>query len=489
MHVLVILSVLGALAIADAAPHEPLADPGWRVLAALLAMLLPVLAGTALAWTTASRLRNGTRSRWLVMWWHNRLRLAHTALWLLVAGGTVYGLGWTQLIRFNAGLDRFILLDDLLVVLPVLAPLILSWGAFYDVERALRDTAAPCRLVQQGSTDSPSIPTRWEFVGFQLRTVMGIALTPLLLLLVAQDTARLLWPSLTEGPHAWLVLMPPLIALVVGFPVLLRYVWKTEPLPDGPLRSRLEAVAARCQLRIREILVWKTNRQLLNAAVAGFLPRWRYVFLTDSLLENMNDAEIEAVFGHEVGHIRHRHVLLRALVLLVPISLWSLGRILVPEVDQWESVIASVGWKATAISGAVAVAALGAYIATAFGFCSRRFERQADLFGCHVSSWGQAQQDVDGASTEQMGLTATGIQTFIQALEKLATLNGVSRRTPSWQHSSIALRVAFLQSVSCDDRQATHCHRQVRRLSGLLLAIVAAGFLVPLCHSLVLAAF
>ena len=47
------------------------------------------------------------------------------------------------------------------------------------------------------------------------------------------------------------------------------------------------------------------------------------------------------------------------------------------------------------------------------------------------------------------GLCPTGIRTFIDALEKVARLNGISRDRPgwlqSWQHSTIARRVEFLQ--------------------------------------------
>ena len=37
--------------------------------------------------------------------------------------------------------------------------------------------------------------------------------------------------------------------------------------------------------------------------------RWfRYVLLTDALIETSSPAEVAAVFGHEVGHVAHRHL-------------------------------------------------------------------------------------------------------------------------------------------------------------------------------------
>ena len=48
---------------------------------------------------------------------------------------------------------------------------------------------------------------------------------------------------------------------------------------------------------------------MVNACVTGILPRFRYVLLTDALVDSLTPHEIAAVFGHEIGHIAHRHLL------------------------------------------------------------------------------------------------------------------------------------------------------------------------------------
>jgi len=40
----------------------------------------------------------------------------------------------------------------------------------------------------------------------------------------------------------------------------------------------------------------------------GLFAPLRYVMLSDGLLESMEDEKIEAVFGHEVGHVKLRHM-------------------------------------------------------------------------------------------------------------------------------------------------------------------------------------
>ena len=47
---------------------------------------------------------------------------------------------------------------------------------------------------------------------------------------------------------------------------------------------------------------------MANAAVMGLIPPVRYVLLSDSLIEGMPDQQIEAVFGHEAGHVKHHHI-------------------------------------------------------------------------------------------------------------------------------------------------------------------------------------
>ena len=46
-----------------------------------------------------------------------------------------------------------------------------------------------------------------------------------------------------------------------------------------------------------------------QGCLTGPLPFLRYVVLTDRLVQEMTPEEVEAVFGHEVGHIKHHHLL------------------------------------------------------------------------------------------------------------------------------------------------------------------------------------
>jgi hypothetical protein len=128
------------------------------------------------------------------------------------------------------------------------------------------------------------------------------------------------------------------------------------------------------------------------------------------------------------------------------------------------------GLATTGATGLALLALAGIYIVTVFGFCSRKFERQADLFGCRLVSLDAGGEDAP---------TTEGVRVFVSALEKLAVLNGIGRQAPSWQHSSIANRVAFLHGVAVDPARAGRYDRQVRWLGGLIVILVVAGFAAP----------
>jgi STE24 endopeptidase len=96
------------------------------------------------------------------------------------------------------------------------------------------------------------------------------------------------------------------------------------------------------------------------------------------------------------------------------------------------------------LSGFVKLALLASYTLLVFGFFSRRCERQADLFGANTVS-----TDV-----------------FINALEKVAAINGIPRDRSgnwllSWQHPTIAQRVDFLMEMRDHPARVPGFHRGI----------------------------
>ena len=462
MQFVLVLAVLAALMISENTPAHPVSGVGFRLLLAALGITLVALFAAVSSGLIANRLKRDFQQRPLLLRRFRNLRRVHVVLWLGVAGGILYGLDWAQLIRFNWHLDHAFLVDDVLILVPIVLPLVLSWAAFYEVDHAVR--------VGLAGRDSLEVllSTRRQYLMLHVRHYLGILLLPVLGLLAVQDAAELLVPGILHGPYAPAVYLPPIVLLFLFLPILLRRVWDTWPLAAGPLRNRLEAAARRAGFRARDILVWHTGGMVVNAAVAGFLPRLRYVFLTDGLLSQLTEEEIEAVFSHEVGHVRHRHLLLRVLAMVAPLSLWLLLQQVFPRsIGHIEDWLAQAGPGLQLPLGLMLLAGIALYMLVVFGAYSRLLEGQADLFSCRTLA-------ADPAS-EPVG-------TFISALEKLAAASGVDRNAPSWQHASIARRVDFLNRVVGDPEFELRFQRRVRWLSRLLIGVVIS----PVAYQLLL---
>ena len=462
MQLTLALAVLAALVIAEDCPRQPVTGAWERLLLALGGMLaVGLFALVSSRWIARGiRRESDRRGKWLLRF--RRLRQVHSLLWLLVAGGVLYGLGWGQLVRFNWRLDRLFLVDRVLILLPVVLPLVVSWAAFYEVDRALR------LALVAATADSPEVTGRGRYVLMQARHFLALLLLPLLAVLAVQDAAERLAPRALQGASGLVIYALPLLLLLALFPVMLRYVWQTRPLAPAALRERLETAARRVRFRCREILVWETGGMMVNAAVAGFLPPLRYVFLTDGLLSHLGDEEIAAVFAHEMGHVRHRHLLLRIATIVLPLSIWLLLEHFYPSAVQRLALWCTTGGLSRQLTvGLASLAAVGGYVGLVFGAVSRLLEHQADLFGCRV---------LEGDGQER------SIGAMVSALERLAYVSGIDRRWKGWQHASIARRVEFLFHAASDPSFEQRFHRRLRLLGGLIIALdlsPLAAYLLP----------
>jgi Zn-dependent protease with chaperone function len=428
---------------------------------------------------------------------YGRMRTYHIFLLLGTYALTIYALGWGWTVQSLCQYQqRMVPGAEVLILAPFLAGLLLSWFIFYDAERALHDSGEA-----EASEASEPYWSRGAYVGFHLRQNLALVSAPLLLLVLIKGLHRL-FPETAVGVGGYVVTLGGVLlslAVIVTMPWLLRLALGLKPMAPGPLRSRLEATARRLGFRCNNILVWNTRGGVANAMVAGVVPWLRYVILTDRLVTELTPDEIEAVFGHEMGHAKHHHMVLYLGFLLVSV-------VLLGVVWTW---IAAVVFKIhsdqdTTLAAVPLVTMLGAYIFVVFGFLSRRCERQADVFGCRAVSCdrpdcaGHDDATVLAAAPRPHGLRRvidvfirpvqplrgtylcpTGIRTFIEALEKVARVNGISRDRPgwlsSWQHSTIARRVQFLQDVLADRTLERHFQRRVALVkAGLFLALVTA---------------
>src|SRR5688500_1648579 len=289
------------------------------------------------------------------------------------------------------------------------APAILAWmglwWAQYPVDRALKEQTLLYRVDEGHPIHAPT-----GFATFfveHVRQQLLFTLLPIVLIVVARDLLALgyllkaRWvggAALSHGGGEWIAF--PAAALIFLFaPELLRRVIPTERMPDNwPLRRRLQALCDRAGLRCRDILIWKTSSSIGNAMVMGLFPRVRYVFLSDLLLERMTDEEIEAVFAHEIGHIVHRHMWWYAAFACM-LMLFTLGPVYlviekIPALEVHSLLPENVVRFREAIRAQIITGlSLGVFVLM-FGYLSRRFERQADVYAARTMTATQATRGV-----------------------------------------------------------------------------------------------
>ncbi len=162
-----------------------------------------------------------------------------------------------------------------------------------------------------------SIEARFGFnrntpAGFIRDKLLTIVLT---LILGVPLIAVILWLMSTAGDYwwlwAWLVWMGFSLLVTWAYPIWIAPLFnKFQPLQDVSLRTRLESLLERCGFRSNGMFIMDGSRRSAhgNAYFTGFGANKRIVFF-DTLLDGLEDNEVEAVLAHELGHFKRRHII------------------------------------------------------------------------------------------------------------------------------------------------------------------------------------
>jgi len=184
------------------------------------------------------------------------------------------------------------------------------------VELAVRLATLPMAVAQQQHAIDGGL-TRQPWPAFALDVAENLLLDTvvvavLVLLLVACARRwRRAWPAVAGGLVGVLVLLGAFVYPVVVEPLFNSF----HPLPDGPLRTGVLALARREGVTVDDVLVADASRRTttLNAYVSGF-GSTRRVVLYDNLVHEVPRRQVLSVVGHELAHAKHEDPLVGALV-------------------------------------------------------------------------------------------------------------------------------------------------------------------------------
>jgi STE24 endopeptidase len=228
---------------------------------------------------------------------------------------------------------------------------------------------------------------------------------------------------------------------------------------------------------------------MVNACVTGVVPQFRYVLLSDALIDGLTPSEIAAVFGHEIGHVAHRHLPYFLFFLVGFLVLLTAGSEAFAGLEDWFAGLTTLDPTSPsalrdAAEGLAVAAGIGAMFWVVFGALSRRFERQADVYGCKAVSCGSPDCpphfDFEGEAGDEPDrsiatVCPVGVRIFADALAAVARLGGIPAESRSWRHGSIASRIQFLADLAESPAREPAFQRQVRRFRvGLAAGMIAA---------------
>jgi STE24 endopeptidase len=218
--------------------------------------------------------------------------------------------------------------------------------------------------------------------------------------------------------------------------IILPMFYKLKPLSNEALYGRLNGLVEKFGYKMSGVFSFNLSRETrkANAALTG-LGKSRKIIISDTLLENFSNDEIEVVLAHELGHLVKHHMM-KGIIVSAIASL--IGFYIMAQIYSFYADLRGLPvYNLTAIPFLALLVTVFGLIATPLGnFYSRKIEHEADLFA----------------------LAATGMRMeFAESMRKLGKINLTPENPPAWiekiffSHPSIGARIRAALPAGSDD--------------------------------------
>ncbi len=209
--------------------------------------------------------------------------------------------------------------------------------------------------------------------------MVAIGMPILAIILWVMDSLGDLW-----WIYAWAILISFSLLMSWLFPTVIAPLFnKFTPMEDGSLKNRIQNLLQRCGFSSNGIFIMDGSRRSGhgNAYFTGLGNNKRIVFF-DTLIESLDEEELEAVLAHELGHFKRKHVIkmLVASSVMTLISFAVLGWIITKD---W--FFSGLGVDTQSNAAALLLFTMIAPVFTIFmqpisAYFQRKFEFEADDF-------------------------------------------------------------------------------------------------------------
>ncbi|MAE86640.1 MAG: peptidase M48 [Flammeovirgaceae bacterium] len=207
---------------------------------------------------------------------------------------------------------------------------------------------------------------------------------------------------------------------------------KLTPMEDGELKQSIEAYSEKVKFPLKNIFVMDGSKRSSkgNAFFSG-LGRNKKVVLFDTLIDNHTTEELTAVFAHEVGHFKKKHIIYGTIIsiLSVGVMLYLLSLMIYNSEVSW-----AMGGDITAIHLNI----------LAFGILYSPISRVLGIFGNIFSRKNEYEAD-------EYAVKTFGGTPLIEGLKKMSS-DHLSNLTPhpayvfvNYSHPPLLQRVQAMQ--------------------------------------------
>jgi Zn-dependent protease with chaperone function len=342
---------------------------------------------------------------------------------LLSFGISIIVFSWQTAVR--SFITTPILLDEIVLVAPVLLWLVVLWWITSPVENKL------------------------SYVLHRLRLDVCMLGFPILLLMAVSETAH--FYQFSEDSVSLIEVITFLIMLG-NAPRFMAWILPAKRMLRSELLEQLVAIGNRAKLSNIKIYVWNTNNRIMNALAFGMVFQAKTVVLTDTLISSLTSKELHAVVTHELAHHKYWHIPF-CMVTVLSVIVWTNNALFLFDIGFVNSI--SFPFQMLCILGAVI-------------FVSRQFEEQADVYAA------VDQSKLEGSTV----ITKDGANVMCSALSAIARVHSIPLYKNDPMHRSIGIRQENLRSNIGVEFAKLPILKKVKWIKIMLLLSLALGIIL-----------
>ena len=364
--------------------------------------------------------------------------------------------GWQKLVAESWGLANFVLLDEVVLMLPGLV----SYALINYLVLKSRLHNSPD--FEDSSTEQPSIES---ILSTQLKLDLVAVLLPAITLIAVGDFLRQV--NWSEG-QAMLALLTGLLVLLCVFPFIFSRVMGLEPITDPEALARLTRICAKLGVKKIKLMRWDNDNLAANAFLLGVFPWGRRLVVTEQLIKDF-DQSLDSIVGHEVAHLNRAHLWWRALSVGAPLIVMATA--IVAGVWTFPKQPLDLAGFSLPVSILVVPVYL-LYVFLTLAILAPLMEHEADLVSDELS---RKSGRLPGHQDQQeLGPTPMAF-----ALQSLGHSLGGQFTTRTWLHPSLLDRIVLVNRAAFDPTIPNRVYGKLRLVKAmiLILNLLLLGFL------------